>query len=269
MTITTNDNLQLHVQDFPVSNPKAVVAIVHGLGEHGGRYTHVAQYLNQQGYAVMTLDQRGHGLSSGKRGYTPSINTLLDDIDLFLAEAKMKYPAPAFLYGHSMGGCMVLSNFLERNPRIQGVIATGAFISLAFKPSPILLGLGRLMNKIYPAFTQHNQLNHAHVSSDTKVVDAYTSDPLVHDKLSSALGIGMLEYGEKLNNFKGNITTPLLLMHGTADKLTSPEGTKQLYNNTTGNRVLKLWDGLYHEIHNEPQQREVFAYLLSWLDSHL
>lgn len=263
----SKDGLELFIQQYDITAPKGMIALVHGLGEHGGRYVHWAKYFNEAGYALMTFDLRGHGKSEGKRGFVPSFDALLDDVTLFIAEAQSRYPAiPIFLYGHSLGGCIVLSYLLHRKPRLKGVIATSSFITLGFKPSPIMVGIGKLMNKIYPAFTQDNQLDINHISHDANVVKAYADDPLVHSKLSSALGIGMLEQGDFIHNYKGNIDTPLLLVHGSDDKITNPQGTIDFYNNTSGNRTLKILEGLYHETHNEPQQHEVFEQILGWVN---
>jgi alpha-beta hydrolase superfamily lysophospholipase len=264
----SKDGIQLHTKTYTVAQPKGVVALIHGLGEHGARYAHWAAYFNTANYAVVTLDLRGHGLSEGKRGFAPNFDILWDDVDYFLADVQMQFPStPVFLYGHSLGGCIVLSYLLHRNPRVKGVIATSPYITLGFKPSPIMVALGKMMFNIYPAFSQDNQLNTSDLSRDEKVVKAYEADPLVHAKLSAGLGVSMLAQGEFIHNFKGNITTPLLLVHGAADKITNPEGTKDFYNNTTGNRTLKIWDGFYHETHNEPEQREVFEFTKSWMNN--
>lgn len=268
MNFKTKDGLNLVARNWAIEKPKAVVAIVHGLGEHCGRYEHWAGYFNQAGYACMAFDLRGHGKSEGNRGYTPSFATLWDDVDYFLAEVQTNYPAlPVVLYGHSLGGCICLSYLIERKPRLAAVVATSPVIQLAVKPSPVLMFLGRLTNKIYPAFTQDSQLNTKHISRDPKEVAAYENDPLVHSKLSSALGIGMLEQAAQLAQYQGHINIPLLLTHGTADQITSSEGTKTFYQNTTGNRTLKLWEGLFHETQNEIEKKEVFDYTLAWIEA--
>ncbi|MFZ4545178.1 MAG: alpha/beta hydrolase [Saprospiraceae bacterium] len=270
MNFTSTDNLKLQFQEYKTENGTAILLIVHGLGEHGARYKHVASFFNARGISVITLDLRGHGKSEGKRGYVPKFESFLEDLDLMIKWIKENYPSiPLFLYGHSMGGCIVLSYLVNKKPVLQGVIATSAFITLSFQPNVLLLTLGKIMNLIYPAFTQANQLLVEHISRDPKVVEAYKNDPLVHQQLSSALGIGMLEEGKRLSEFKGNIETPLLLTHGTADKITSMEGSKMFFEHTTGDRTLKLWEGLYHETHNEPEQNEVLLYTYQWIKKYL
>ncbi len=266
MKFQTKDGLQLFYNNWEIANPKAVVLLIHGLGEHLGRYNHWAKMFNEAGYAVVGLDLRGHGQSDGKRGFVPQYDSFLDDIDVFLSEIKKLYPvSKIILYGHSLGGGQVLNYLLRKNHNLDAVIATGPFITLAFAPNPFILLLGKLSVKIAPGFTQNNQLDTKLLSKDTAVVTAYENDPLVHDKLSSALGIGSLEAGKFLYNYKGEIKTPTLLLHGGEDKTTNPEGTIAFYNNTTGNRTLKVFSNLFHEIHNEPEQKEVFEYILGWL----
>jgi alpha-beta hydrolase superfamily lysophospholipase len=266
MKFQTKDGLQLFCKHWEFANPKAVIALIHGLGEHSGRYNHWAKMFNQEGYAVVGLDLRGHGHSDGKKGFVPHYDSLLDDIDVFLSEIKKLYPTSKIvLYGHSLGGSQVLNYLLRKNHNLDAVIATAPFITLAFKPNPALLLLGKLIVNISPGFTQNNQLDTKALSKDAAVVEAYENDILVHDRLSTSLGIGSLEAGKFLYDYKGEVKTPTLLLHGSEDKTTNPEGTVTFYNNTTGNRTLKLFPNLFHEIHNEPEQKEVFAYILNWL----
>ena len=270
MNFRSIDNISLHYDTYPCENPKATVLLIHGLGEHGGRYSHLCDFFNREGITVYTMDQRGHGKSGGKRGYVPEFQRLLQDLDAMLSLVRTENPdKPLFLYGHSMGGCVVLSYLIQYKPDLAGAIVTGAFIKLAFEPNPIVLIMGKLMNRIYPSFTQSNQVDPHLISRDKKVVTDYVNDPLVHTKLSSALGIGLLEQGKSLSEYRGQITMPILLEHGTADKLTSPEGSKAFAAHTSGDVTLKLWEGLYHEIHNEPEKKEVFQYTLNWINKHL
>ena len=266
MKFQTKDGLQLFYKHWEVAYAKTVIALIHGLGEHTMRYEHWAKMFNQKGYAVVGLDSRGHGQSDGKRGFVPHYDSFLDDIDVFLAEIRKMYPtSKVILYGHSLGGGQVLNYLLRRKHNLDGIIATGSFITLSFKPNPIILFLGKLTLKIAPSFTQNNQVNTKALSKDAAIVTAYENDPLVNDKLSSALGIGALEAGEFLNNYKGEIKIPTLLLHGSEDKLTNPEGTVTFYHNTTGSRTLKLFPNLFHEIHNEPEKQAVFDYIINWL----
>lgn len=250
----------------PEGEPRAVVCLVHGLGEHCGRYDHVAAALNEAGYAVLACDKRGHGRSGGKRGVIPSYEALMADIDLLLAQAEQRFPGkPRFLYGHSLGGNEVLNYALRCKPDLAGVISTSPGLRTAFQPPALQLAAGRLMNRLWPAFTLPNGLELAAISRDPAVVAAYQADPLVHDRLSARLGVSLLETGEWAIANAGQFPLPLLLMHGTADRLTSHEAS-QAFASKAPTCTLKLWDGLYHETHNEPEKQEVIGFVVDWLD---
>lgn len=266
----TRDHLRIHGLYWPVDQPVAVVGIVHGLGEHAGRYAHLAAWLNAHQVAVVAYDRRGHGQSEGKRGHTTHFDAFLDEIAQLLVAMEMRCPeAPAFLYGHSMGGNLLLNYLIQRHPKLYGAVVTGPHIRLSFQPSPITVALGKLMRGIFPGFTQNNGLDVQQISSDPAVVKAYIDDPLVHDRLTAITGIGMLEAAAALDRFSGRISVPLLLMHGGADGLTSPDATRAFAARVQGQVSCKIWDGLYHEIHNEPQQEEVFVFVWHWMQALL
>ncbi len=266
---TSTDGLPLVGRCWePAGEPRAVACLVHGLGEHCGRYQHVAAALNGAGYAVLACDQRGHGRSGGKRGVIPSYEALMADIDLLLAQAEQRFPGkPRFLYGHSLGGNEVINYALRHRPDIAGVVSTSPGLRTAFKPPALQLAAGRLMNRLWPAFTMSNGLELAAISRDPAVVTAYQADPLVHDRLSARLGVSLLESGEWAIANAGQFPVPLLLMHGTADRLTSHEAS-QAFAARAPNCTLKLWEGLYHETHNEPEKKEVVGFIVTWLDAH-
>jgi acylglycerol lipase len=267
----TEDGLQLYAQGWqPETEPKGMVCLVHGLGEHSGRYAHLAAFLNQAGYALLALDLRGHGKSQGPRGHTPSCEALLDDIAHFLAEATARYPdRPRFLYGHSLGGNLVIEYALRRRPQLAGVIATGTSFRLAFEPPAWKLTLGKIMYNLWPTLSMSNELDRQGLSRDPEVVRAYNEDPLVHDRVSARLAMDMLQSGLWSLEHATEFPLPLLLMHGGADRLTSAQASREFASQAGHLCTLKIWDGFYHEIHNEPEQRQVFAYLLEWLDGKL
>jgi alpha-beta hydrolase superfamily lysophospholipase len=266
----TSDGLQMYSKGWaPQGKPKATLCLVHGLGEHIGRYEHVAAALTEKGYALLGFDLRGHGKSAGPRGHTPSYDALMDDIAAFFDQTEARYPnLPRFLYGHSLGGNLALNYALRRKPTLRGVIATGPLLKLAFEPPASKVSLGRMMNKIWPGFTQASGLETSALSHDVEVVRAYENDPLVHAKISARLFVDMYEAGLWALEHASEFPLPLLLMHGTADRLTSAEASRQ-FGEAEGKQVtLKLWDGWYHEIHNEPEKEQVFKVMTDWLDAH-
>ncbi len=268
--LVAKDGIKLYTQSWNLLKPKAVIALVHGFGEHIGRYEHVANFFNRNGYGVEGMDFRGFGQSEGKRGHTPSYNTFLDDLDIFIADVKKNHSnLPVFLYGHSMGGAIVLSYEIERNSKLSGVIASGPLIELAFKPNPVTLFAGKLFRKLAPTFTQTGGVVPNLISRDPEVVAKYIADPLIHNKITAEAGIGILERGAFLNNFSGKMPMTTLILHGTDDKLTSFPASEAFAKRLTGDVTFKKFQGLYHEIHNEPEKQEVLSYILGWLDSKI
>lgn len=266
----SKDGLELFAHTFPSPNPpKAVVCLVHGHGEHIERYAHLAEALNQADYTLVGFDLRGHGQSAGKRGHTPSYEMLLNDIDAFLAEVDEYHPdEPHFLYGHSLGGNLVLNYALRRDPNLRGVISTSPWLKLAFEPPAIQISLAKMMDKLFPAFLQSSGLKTADLSRDAAVVRAYEEDPLVHDKISARLFAGIHEAGLWALDHAQDFPLPLLLMHGSADRITSAEASQEFARKAADKTTFKLWEGFYHETHNEPEKAEVFREIISWLDAH-
>ena len=265
--IKSKDGVELFVHACPSKEPpKAVICLVHGHGEHIGRYNHLAARLNDADYTFIGFDHRGHGQSEGIRGHIPSYDALLDDIEIFLAEVAEDYPdSPIILYGHSMGGNLVLNYALRRNPKLKGIISTSPWLKLAFEPPAIQVFMGKMMDKIYPAFIQTSGLDTAHLSHDPEVVRAYKNDPYIHDKISARLFVGMYESGLWALDHAAEFSLPLLLMHGSEDKITSAKASQEFAKKSGKNTTLKIWDGLYHETHNEPEQNEIFDKIINWL----
>ncbi len=264
----TPDNLRIHAQKWTVQHPQAVLCIVHGLGEHLGRYTHVAEFFTQQNINVWAFDQRGHGRSEGKRGFSPNYELMLDEIARFLAQARAENPdTPLFLYGHSMGGNLVLQYTLDRQPELNGLIASAPLILPGFEPPKLLLQLARLSRSVYPQFTQPNGIEQKYLCRDKSVIEAYDNDPLVHDKISASLAVDSLDVGRQLNNFQGTLPVPTLIMHGSADQITDSVATAAFAKRVNGEVTFKNWEGFYHELHNEPEQAEVLQYTLNWIQS--
>lgn len=267
----TSDGLQMYSKGWaPKGKPKGTICLVHGHGEHIGRYEHVAAALTEKGYALLGFDLRGHGKSAGPRGHTPSYEAFMDDIAVFFGQIEARYPGlPRFSYGHSLGGNLVLNYALRRKPALRGVIATGPWLKLAFDPPASKVSLGKMMNNILPGFTQSSGLETTALSHDPAVVKAYENDPLVHDKISARMFVSTYDSGLWALEHASEFPLPLLLMHGTADRLTSAEASRQ-FGEADGKQVtLKLWDGWYHEIHNEPEKAEVFKVMTDWLAARL
>lgn len=259
--------IDLFAAEWPVEKPRAVIALVHGQGEHIGRYGHLAAWFNRQGIAVLGFDHQGYGRSGGKRGHAKNLDVLLDDIGLLLEQVHRRYEGtPVFLYGHSMGGGLALNYLTRRKPDIKGLIATGPWIRLAFEAPLVKVVAGKILRKFMPTLTLPTGLAANFLSHDQAVVKAYLQDPLVHDQLSAAAGISLMEGADWLNRFSGPLAVPTLLMHGGSDKITSPDATRDFFGRVSGDVTHHEWPGLFHEIHNEKEQEAVFAHTLQWMN---
>lgn len=266
----TPDGLNIHAAHWKHANPKAVVGFVHGMGEHIARYEHVATAYVQQGIACMGYDRRGHGRSEGQRGHTISYEAFIQEIKSLVEQMRRVYgDKPVFLYGHSMGGNLVLNYLLGEEHKVHGVIASAPWIELAFKPSPIKVQGGKLIRSLLPKLSMKNDLNSQYISRDQAEVDAYQSDPLVHDKITPNTGVFMLEKARYLNEYAGRINTPLLIFHGTADQIISHDAAQHFAERLDGPVTFKSWEGGYHELHNDINKEEVIQYTLQWLLAQL
>ncbi len=264
----TQDGLHIYARCWEAGSPKAVICVAHGLGEHIGRYEHFARWFTARGYTVMGYDRRGHGRSAGRKGHSPGVSALVDEAAQLIIEARTRYQKlPIFLYGHSQGGAIVLSYLMRRHPKLSGVIASAPWLRLAFEPPAALIALGKVMRSIYPGFQQANNLDTSKLSRDSKVVADYEADPLVHNRITAGNAISMMEEGEWLLQQTGAAPCPLLVLHGTGDEVTSAEASRAFAENLSGDVAFEALDGLYHEIHNEPEWEAVLSKAAEWMDA--
>ncbi len=268
--ILTADGLTLRGMDWqPSRKARAAICLIHGIGEHIGRYAHVVAALNQAAFAVVGVDLRGHGTSDGPRGVIPSFDAFLDDMDLMLSEAGRRYAGvPIVLYGHSLGGLLVLYYPLKRQVKAAGVVASSPQLRLGFKPPAWKTAMGRLLFNLWPSFNMPSGLDQSALSHDPQVVRAYASDPLVHDRVSPRLGIGLIDLGQWVLDHAAEFSLPLLVFNGSRDRLISPEACQELTDKVPGDCTHKVWENLFHETHNEPQKAEVIAYMIEWIKAH-
>lgn len=269
--IKTYDGLRLHARRWiPEGSVRAVICLVHGLGEHSGRYAHVAEAFNAAGYAVYALDLRGHGLSEGKRGHASGFTALMDDIGQLLeCAAGEQAGLPLFLYGHSLGGSLVIYYALRRMARLAGVIAASPLIRLTVPPEAHRIQLSKALCRIWPSLTLSNGIDRAALSRDEAIVDAYRGDPLVHDRVSVRLGLDMLRSGIWNLRHAPDLRCPMLVMHGREDRITSPKASHDFCVNAGEACAYKLWLDCAHELHNEPERRKVFDFVIDWIDGRI
>jgi acylglycerol lipase len=251
---------------LPGGAPTAVVVIAHGAGEHSGRYEHVAAALVNAGYAVFALDHRGHGRSDGPRALIEHVELTVSDLDQLVVLAAAAHPGlPVFLLGHSMGAMIALRYAPVHQDRLAGVILSGALAALEDVPAPLRL-VGQLLSRIAPR-TPLIAIDPSLVSRDPAVVQAYREDPLVHHgKLPARTAAQIADTVGAFPQTVGAITVPILILYGTADALCPPAGSIMLGERVgSADRTVTPYDGLFHEILNEPERETVLGDIRKWL----
>lgn len=262
-------NTQLFGQYWTVENPKTVIVLIHGMGAHSGRYQHsVIPTLVAHNHAVIALDLYGHGRSKGKRGHCPSYQALLEAIDYCVVKASELFPnTPTLLYGHSLGGNLVLNYTIRQQHNLKGVIATSPFLRLAFQPPKWKVTLGKLFLKIAPSITLPSEIEAAAISSIPLEVKRYQDDPLIHGKISPMYLFPTVDAGIYAIKHAGEIKIPSLLFHGKADRIIDYNGTVE-FNNTANFSELHVYENGYHELHHDTYKEEMLQTVVKWLDKH-
>lgn len=258
--------VDIHAKWWPAKRTRGSVVIAHGGGEHSGRYQHVAERLNKERFAVFALDHRGHGESGGTPGLIDSMEKTVNDLGTLIGLADDELPEKKlFLLGHSMGGLIALEYALDRQDTLDG-LALSAPLAKLDAANPLQLAAARVVSAVAPA-TGVFKVDSSTVSRDPEVVTAYDDDPLVvHDKLPART---VTEIAAAVNRFPDRLPSlrlPLLVMGGTADRLVPPEAARMVHDLAgSEDKTLIEYEGLYHEILNEPEQDEVLDDLVEWL----
>ncbi len=267
-SLTTTDKLRLSGFHFPTASaPRAVLIIIHGMGEHIGRYKHVVEFLNGIDCAVVGMDHRGHGTSEGKRGHIESYGQLMADTELLVKKAESLYPGiPLVMYGHSLGGNIAANYVLRNKPFLKGLIITAPYFKLAFDPPAWKLAMSKIMAKVLPSLTLPTELEIEALAKDQAVIDAYKNDPLVHDRISAAFFKNVHAAATYPIEHAAELKIKTLAMHGLEDRITSYKGTAAFAQNNPQMVELRLWEGLYHEIHNEQEKQQVFDHIAGWME---
>jgi alpha-beta hydrolase superfamily lysophospholipase len=267
---TASDGDNVVVQEWPLDpgiELRGVVIIVHGLGEHAGRYDHVAQQLNAWGFAVRGYDQCGHGESGGARGSLPNDTRLLDDLADMVDSTRVRYPkgTPVIVLGHSMGG-LVAGRFVSLGMRkVDGLVMSSPALDAGMNAFQKFLV--SILPKVAPDLRVGNGVKPQFISHDPAVVAAYKADPLVHDRISARLANFIAEAGPQTLALAPQWKVPTLLLYAGDDRLLNPEGSCAFGASAPKEVVTtQCFDNLYHEIFNEQDAKPVFAALERWLD---
>jgi alpha-beta hydrolase superfamily lysophospholipase len=263
--------LELFVQAHrPDGRPRAALAIVHGHGEHGGRYQNVFDYFVPRGYAAYALDLRGHGRSPGQRGFIRDWGDYREDCLAFLGFIRGREPGvPLFLYGHSLGGLIALDLVLHQPEDLRGAIVSAPVLGPPNIPA-VLLQISKLLSAVWPGFSMNTQLDAATLSRDPAVVRAYVEDPLVHSKGTARLGTEMTQAVEWVHAHAGEWTLSLLLICGAEDRLVPPGDGLRFFERVGGSDKKRIaYPNGSHEPHNDVDKGAVFADIEHWLEEHL
>lgn len=265
-TIKTQDGLTLQVYSNKIENAKGTIIMLHGMGEHFGRYAHMVNYFSSINYNTVGIDLRGHGKSEGPRGHAPSFDYLMSDIQVLYDKAKELFPnSSMYLFGHSMGGNLAANFTLRKNPDLEGLILSSPYLRLAFDPPKFKVVLARAVSGIIPGLTQSTELDVTKISKDKSVVEAYKNDALNHDKMSAAFFVNVHFAGLYPIAHANDLTIRTLIYHGDGDQITSHKGSEEFAMKAGDLCTFKLWPGGYHEMHNEAEKQQVFEYIGNWL----
>lgn len=267
-TFAGTGGLELYYQCWrPESNARAVVAIVHGVGEHSGRYMNVVGPLVEDGYAVYGYDQRGHGASPGRRVHIDRWTQYREDLDAYVSMIAKREPGrPIVVYGHSMGSLVVLDYVLQQPKGLAGAIISGTATEPSGVGSPALVATARVLSKVAPRFSVDLGLRPAALTRDPVALEAYRTDPLVTSRATARWGAESLDTVARIKEGMASIDIPLLVLHGEADQLNMVEGSRVLVETVTcTDKTLHVYPDVCHEPHNDLGHEQVASDIKTWL----
>jgi alpha-beta hydrolase superfamily lysophospholipase len=256
---------------IPAGEIKAVLLVVHGMGEHCGRNMNVVNHFVPLGYAVYGLDHIGHGKSGGRREFVERFEDFTATLAIFYREvAHWQENKPIFFLGHSLGGTIVLVYLLDYPNDFCGAILSAPAVRVAVLIPQAALTIGKFFSRLTPNIGLF-KLNALNISSDPGVVEAYINDPLIfHGRTPIRLAVELFAAMGRIAAEAKKITLPLIILQGSADRLIDPAGAKMLYDKASSkDKTLRIYDGLYHEVFNEPERDRVLTDVETWLAAHV
>jgi len=271
--LTTSDGLKLHTVRWVPQEPKASVIIVHGLGEHSGRYVPMAEALIARGYAVFALDHRSHGRSEGEpRSFILPLEWAVADLQQYVDRVRAEFPAlPVFMIGHSMGGLIAWSYTIRFGETLSGLVSSGAAIDADANVSPLLITVGEVLTSIIPKVPFVDGAPISELAYNPEIAPAFRADPLNYKgKLRIGFGTAINREAKFVKARLHEVRLPVLILHGADDRIVNPSGSQRAYDSVrSADKTLHLFPKMKHEIFNENDRAQVFALMLDWLDSHL
>lgn len=269
----TRDGLTLRFRAWQPTGAQAVLLVLHGLAEHSGRYLHVGARFSGAGYAVYALDFRGHGQSAGPRVHVAAFDEFLEDVDALRAVAEAQHPGrPLIVVGHSHGGLVALRYVLARPSGLAAAILSSPLLGVhpSSRASPGLIILARVLSVLRPGMLLPNRVDASLLSHDPEVGRAYRADPLVSHRVSPRWFTSAMRAMRQAHEGAPHLALPLLLMVSGADRIVDPEASLRFAAHAPRDKLdLVLWDGLYHEMFNEPERETVFARMEAWLEARV
>jgi len=251
---------------LPANDPTHAVAIVHGLGDHSGRFAAPAEWLQSKGVAVFALDQIGHGKSPGRRVCIPSYDALLDDVEAFLSLIRDRNPhIPLGLFGQSMGGNVTLNYALQNRPHAQFVVAGSPMLRSDNAPGPIMNLFARGLLALAPNLHIPAPVILANLAHDEEVQQQYLQDPLVEKRVSLRLGAALIDTGKWALDHADQLPYSVLIMHGTDDKITSPVASQEFVDKSNGKATLRIWEGGRHDLHLDIDREAYMETMWEWI----
>jgi lysophospholipase len=270
-TITTSDGLRLYVRRRGVDCERANIIIVHGFGEHSGRYGPLTEHLIRHSYCVTGYDHRGHGLSDGLPGHVESFTEYEEDLDKVISYVRSRTESPLiYLIAHSMGGLVTIRYLARKSNAVAGAVISSPLIAVAVAVPAHKLMIARVSARTAPRFRIDNGIDPAKLSRDPEVGKAYAADPLVNRKISARWFAEASRAMEEVKTLASKVSTPILVMQGTKDQIVSADATKKIFEQIgSSDKELEVYEGLYHELFNEPEKHQVFERITAWLDQRV
>mgnify|MGYP001236748096 FL=1 len=255
---------------LPNKKIKVAIGIIHGLGEHSSRYDDFAEYFCKKGYGVYSIDLRGHGKSEGKRGHVNNFKKLIDDSEeMFINIRKENLNVPMVMFGHSLGGCIALNYLCENQSKeIDLAIISSPWLKTVLEPPKFIIYIQKILVVLFPSFTLNNRLDPYHLSKNTNKVKKYIKDPLVHNRISLKMFSEVNKAIDKIENESEKINIPVLLLHGKKDNIISFKGTKKISKKINNSKLI-LYEGLYHEPHNDLEKNQILDNYTSFIKNNI